>query len=585
MKPFGFHVIGLFVTVCTLFVSQLTRAELDEKQSSPVVQINSGAVVGKIENLPHGKSVYEYLGIPYAEPPVGELRFAAPKPAKPWSGIKDAKEFGPECPQLDMPVQGWNMTVENSEDCLTLNVFVPTTIKPDEKIAVMVWIHGGGFSFGSGWAFPGGVLAAFNDVIVVSINYRLGVLGFLNVPGTDVTGNFGMLDQVLALKWIQANIVSFGGDSKRVTIFAQSAGAIAVSLHLISPLSKGLFHRAIIQSGASSSPIYSGKVTSTTQLKWFAKAINCSMGPSLLECVRGKAVEGILTAQTDITFPKYTGTADIVGPIVDGEFLPDLPEILFKTRQFHADVDVITGFTSNEGSMFVLMLELDSIKDGIEKETFQSFIKEGFHYARKRSPILDDLILFQYTNHADPDDKIAIRQSLMDCSSHSLFAAPTLLEAKALAKGGRPPYVYVFDHRAEFLTLPDWVNGVAHGLEIPFVFGSPFKKIPAEPYINALIPKYSETEKGMSLYVMKLWTDFAKYGSPNPPDSGTGPVTWPRFTEQDQAYLVLSLKPRVKRSYEADKIAFWNEIVPKIFEFAGKEKKETDGEKAPKDEL
>ena len=240
--------------------------------------------------------------------------------------------------------------------------------------------------------------------------------------------------KVLALKWIQANIVSFGGDSKRVTIFAQSAGAIAVSLHLISPLSKGLFHRAIIQSGASSSPIYSGKVTSTTQLKWFAKAINCSMGPSLLECVRGKAVEGILTAQTDITFPKYTGTADIVGPIVDGEFLPDLPEILFKTRQFHADVDVITGFTSNEGSMFVLMLELDSIKDGIEKETFQSFIKEGFHYARGRSPILDDLILFQYTNHADPDDKIAIRQSLMDCSSHSLFAAPTLLEAKALAK-------------------------------------------------------------------------------------------------------------------------------------------------------
>ena len=110
MKPFGFHVIGLFVTVCALFVSKLTRAELDEKQSSPVVQINSGAVVGKIENLPHGKSVYEYLGIPYAEPPVGELRFAAPKPAKPWSGIKDAKEFGPECPQLDMPVQGWNMT-------------------------------------------------------------------------------------------------------------------------------------------------------------------------------------------------------------------------------------------------------------------------------------------------------------------------------------------------------------------------------------------------------------------------------------------------------------------------------------------
>ena len=240
--------------------------------------------------------------------------------------------------------------------------------------------------------------------------------------------------KVLALKWVQNNIASFGGDPNRVTIFGESAGGMAVSLHLISPLSKGLFRRAIMQSGASSSPLYSGKVTNTKQLELFAELVNCSLEESLVECVRGKDVRDILAVQSELTWPKYRGTPDIVGPIVDGEFLPDLPENLFKTGKFHAAVDVITGFNSNEGALTALAIPPDLITDGMEQKMFESIVKSGLQYGREKGQFIEDLIMFQYTKHADPEDKIAIRQLFLDCNSHPMFTAPALLEASALAK-------------------------------------------------------------------------------------------------------------------------------------------------------
>jgi len=237
----------------------------------------------------------------------------------------------------------------------------------------------------------------------------------------------------MALKWVQANIASFGGDPNRVTIFGESAGGISVSFHLISPLSEGLFQRSIALSGSSLISVYGGKVAKPKQLEWFAKVINCSMGPSLVECVRSKTVEDILTAQGSFYRDNYTGPQDIVGPIVDGEFLPDLPENLLKAGKFH-NVDVMTGFTSNEGALFALMKPLDQIKDGMEQTIFESAVKNELLYAREKSKIIEDLIFFQYKNHADPDDKIFIRQTMMDCFSDAMFVAPALQEAKALAK-------------------------------------------------------------------------------------------------------------------------------------------------------
>ncbi|XP_078372725.1 acetylcholinesterase-like [Oculina patagonica] len=587
MKLLSSRVLCMFVTCAVLlYASNLTRAEIGDNQSPSVVQTESGAVVGKIETLPHGKSVHEYLGIPYAEPPVGELRFAAPKPVKPWSGIKRVTEFGAPCPQPSISYLGTEINFSRSggniEDCLFLNVFVPSSIKPDDKMAVMVWIHGGAFSYGTASDYPAGILATFNDVIVVTVNYRLGVLGFFNVPGTEFKGNYGMFDQVLALKWVQTNIASFGGDPNRVTIFGQSAGGMSVSLHLISPLSKGLFHRAIMQSGASSSPLYCGKVSNTEPLEQFVKRINCSLAPHLAECVRGKSVEDITKAKSGTTISKSMGSQNIVGPIVDGEFLPDLPEIMYKTGQFHPDVDVIAGVTSNEGALFAMIMPRYQVEYGVPQEMFESVVRNRMIYAREKNKLVEDLTLFEYTKHVDPNDTTAVRQLMMDCFSDTGFVAPAILEAEALAKGGRSPYVYVFDHRSMHSTMSDWI-GVAHGMDMAYVFGAPFKNVP-EPAVNALAKKYSETEKGLSLYIMKLWTDFAKYGSPNPPDSGSAELTWPKFTEGEREYLVLDLKPRVGRRYKADKVAFWNNIVPKVAEFTQTVRTENE-KKAERDEL
>lgn len=573
------------VKLLILFASNPILVEPGEIQNSPVVHTKSGPVIGKIEALPHGKLVYEYLGIPYAEPPVGELRFAAPKPIEPWSGIRQATEFGATCvqPALNYPDAGLHRPGSDVEDCLFLNVFVPSTIKPDEKTAVMVFIYGGGFSQGSSSAYPGGVLATFNDVIFVSFNYRIGILGFFNVPGTDIIGNYGMLDQVLVLKWVQNNIASFGGDPGKVTIFGESVGGNSVSLHLISPLTKGLFQRVIIQSGTASSPLFCGKVTQRKQLELFAKAINCTstLGLSLVECARGKPVKEIIEGQEGVSHANYHGPLDILGPVVDSHFLPDLPENLFKTEKFHSDVDVITGFTDNEGAMMAMFLP-QQVQNGTSLDLLKYIVTKGLLYARERSELIEDFILYEYIHHADPEDQVAHRQSLVDVIGDAYFVAPALLEAKALAKGGRPPFVYVFDYLAVHSPLPEWF-GAVHGMDVPFVFGAPFQSL-SEPIINKLVSRFSDIEKGLSLYVMKMWTDFAKYGSPTPPESGSSAVTWPKFTEQDQEYLVIGLKPQTKRRYRARKVEFWNEIVPKLAELSQMQKKEVETQTS-KDEL
>ena len=189
-----------------------------------------------------------------------------------------------------------------------------------------------------------------------------------------------------------------------------------------------------MQGGASSTPMFINKVTNTAQLELFAKLINCTLGSNHVECVRSKTAEDILKAQMALMPPNYKGSQDIVAPIVDGNFLPDLPENLFKTGQFHHDVDVIIGFNSNEGAIFAMWMPPELVKDGMEPNMFESFVKGGELMYQEKSKFVDELILLEYTNHADPKDKIAIRQLMMDTASHSVFVAPALLEAKALAK-------------------------------------------------------------------------------------------------------------------------------------------------------
>lgn len=228
------------------------------------------------------------------------------------------------------------------------------------------------------------------------------------------------------MKWVQANIQRFGGDPNRVTIFGHDAGAVSVSLHLVSPLSRGLFQRAIMQSGASSTPFFNGKVKNTEQLERFSKGVNCSLGPSLVKCIRDKTFEDIVEDQWVLSLENYLSKSiqDIVGPIVDGELIPDFPENLFKTGKFHTDATVMTGVTSDEGAVLAL------IRRPAQIGSLEAVIQLQLLYGRETNEAVEDLIAFEYRNYTEEN----ILESIWEALGDSAFVAPAFLEATALAK-------------------------------------------------------------------------------------------------------------------------------------------------------
>ncbi|CAI5772215.1 neuroligin-4, X-linked isoform X1 [Podarcis lilfordi] len=559
---------------------------IDGQAQYPVVTTNYGKIRGVRTPLPNEilGPVEQYLGVPYASPPTGERRFQPPEPPSSWTGTRNATQFAAVCPQyLDersllndmLPV--WftanldtvmTYVQDQNEDCLYLNIYVPTEDDihdQNSKKPVMVYIHGGSYMEGTGNIVDGSILASYGNVIVVTINYRLGVLGFLSTGDQAAKGNYGLLDQIQALRWIEENIGSFGGDPKRVTIFGSGAGASCVSLLTLSHYSEGLFQKAIIQSGtALSSWAVNYQPAKYTAI--LAEKVGCNTldTTDLVECFRNKNYKELI--QQTITPATYHIA---FGPVIDGDVIPDDPQILMEQGEF-LNYDIMLGVNQGEGLKFV-----DGIVDneeGVSPNDFDfsvsNFVDNLYGYPEGKDT-LRETIKFMYTDWADKENPETRRKTLVALFTDHQWVAPAVATADLHAQYGSPTYFYAFYHHCQSEMKPSWADS-AHGDEVPYVFGIPM--IGPTELFNC---NFSKNDVMLSAVVMTYWTNFAKTGDPNQPvpqDTKfihTKPnrfeeVAWSKYNPKDQLYLHIGLKPRVRDHYRATKVAFWLELVPHL---------------------
>jgi para-nitrobenzyl esterase len=438
-----FYVI--FLGLCLLIGSAMTE-DMQQGPESGVVKTDAGSVLGINES-----GIWAYLGIPYAAPPVGDLRWRPPAAAKPWTGIREAKEFGPACPQVFMANKG----VENmSEDCLNLNVWTPAK-SPDEKLPVMVFIHGGVFLRGAN-ANPlyNGSSLARKGVVVVNLNYRLASLGFLSHPELDkespnnTSGNYGLMDQQAALKWIQDNIDAFGGDPAKVTVFGESAGALSIICHLASPQGKGLYQQAIVESAPSLAKGFLGSLISTradNERKGveFAESLGYS-GPGAIAQMRNRSVWDLVNATPRSAPTTFQGDKTIhFTPIVDGWFLPEAPEDVFQQGRENP-VSLIAGDNADEGLSFISGLNITASE-------YEQYIRDYFGSNASQ-------VLAKYPASTSEDIPLPIQ--LAKIITYNDFDVSARLAARSMADLGQNTYLYRFSY------YPPLVSGALHAAEL-----------------------------------------------------------------------------------------------------------------------
>ncbi|KAM6124955.1 LOW QUALITY PROTEIN: neuroligin-3 [Phoenicopterus ruber ruber] len=601
------------------FASAVVRME--GQVYSPTVNTHYGKLRGVRVPLPSEilGPVDQYLGVPYATPPIGEKRFMPPEPPPSWSGIRNATHFSPVCPQnihnavpeIMLPI--WftsNLDIvatyiqDPNEDCLYLNIYIPTedvkriskecTRKPNKKICrkggasakkqgedladndgdededirdsgakpVMVYIHGGSYMEGTGNMIDGSVLASYGNVIVITLNYRVGVLGFLSTGDQAAKGNYGLLDQIQALRWVSENIAFFGGDPLRITVFGSGIGASCVSLLTLSHHSEGLFQRAIIQrrSALSSWAVNYQPVKYTSML---ADKVGCNVRDTvdMVDCLRQKSAKELV--EQDIQPARY----HVAWPVIDGDD-PDDPEILMEQGEF-LNYDIMLGVNQGEGLKFVEGV-VDP-EDGSQAVTLDysvsNFVDNLYGYPEGKDTLRETIIM--YTDWADRDNPETRRKTLVALfTDHQCRAISVTSDLHA--RYGSPTYFYAFYHHCQSLMKPAW-SDAAHGDEVPYRV-----RIPNGP--TDLFPcNFSKNDVMLSAVVMTYWTNFAKDRGedPNKPVPDTKfihtkanrfeEVAWSKYNPRDQLYLHIGLKPRVRDHYRATKVAFWKHLVPHLY--------------------
>jgi para-nitrobenzyl esterase len=471
---------------------------LQVQAAAPQVKIDSGTLQGAwVADAPH---IAKFLGIPYAAQPVGNLRWKAPQPPPNWPGIREATKYGPACPQTPspwLPEMLGIQKMETNEACLYLNVWTPN-LQGAAKLPVMVWVHGGGNVEGSAEWPPLGATLAREGVVVVSLNYRLGVFGFLAYPALaaesphHVSGNYGHLDQVEALRWVKRNISRFGGDPSNVTVFGASSGALDICNLMASPIAAGLFQRAIMQSGVCVDSVYPVTRQAEMNGELLAKDFGIQTGPGSLAALRSLPAEKLLlTAAKDDRID--------LEPVVDGWLFPEQPATLFANGK-QAKIPVIVGSNNDEVSIFASSLVGGKSNRPKTVEAYRQWLRREF------GPVADK-VFAQYPAKSDQDVPAVFRT--MDTDFDFGFGARLL--AIEMARIHQPAYLYHFTYvgAGKFAAL-----GAFHSEESMFL---------SKKYWTTWIPR--PYDKTLSNAIIGYWVRFAKTGNPN----NSALPAWPAY--------------------------------------------------------
>lgn len=536
---------GLLFLLIPCFLSAQPTADSADTNSAPVIRTKSGLVQGVTEG-----DVHVYKGIPFAAPPVGEYRWRPPQPVTPWKGIREAKTFGPDCAQGGWGAAPGTISKGSSEDCLYLNLWIPANTQPGAKLPVMVWIHGGGFTGGSGSGTQNfGHQFARQGVILITINYRLGRLGFFAFPALskehpeETKGNYGFMDQIAALKWIKKNIAAFGGNPGNVTIFGFSAGGVSVHSLMTIPAAKGLFHKAISESGGGRDGVLTGRpikkdnadplytISAETIGINFARKHGIEGTDAVaLAKLRALSVEEIVDGgqETD----GQGGPRIYSGPILDGKLVVETAESAYQAGR-QASVPLIIGSNSAEiGGSFV--------NASSSKEELFSLFGE-----------LSGEVKAAY----DPTGNKEFAEVITKFNTDWVWGEPARMTARAFAAKDITTYFYLFSYvpaamqeRMQF--------GAGHGSEVAYVFNN----LNARWGATEVTPEDQKVAQMMNTY----WVNFAKTGNPN----GPGLPKWPVYApEKDE---ILEIQSNGAPAGKPDPRKARLDVIEKAFRFRDK---------------
>jgi acetylcholinesterase len=645
LKIYFIGIFSFFLLLNNVYYTNASFAKCSTNDPGKILETRTGKIKGTCQHvLTHtdtheiGENVYSWFSIPFAEKQTKENRFESPKPVRPWTDVLDGSKWPNSCYQtvdkslsdlkLEEQFSGYKMWIPSrkhsnfSEDCLYLNVFIPASVylkqslpsSKNEPTPIVVFIHGSS-STPVLDIFDPSNFVAISGLIAVSITYRTGIFGSLYLDG-ETEGNQGFLDQHLALKWIHNNADTFGGDPNRITLLGSSAGAALIGYHLLYKPSWPLFNNVILQAGSPfvnyAKPI--SKREATSRARGFLTAIGCgsetSSNGDLLACARNHTDE-YLAKNVKVYFVDHllggrsaaSNLQSVFPLVIDKEIIKEDPEEAFKDSDNFKSCPILSGYSANEGSMFLAYAGLMGAKSSelrkqvpVSFKNLVNFINDYLKYypvyPHESKKVLRDAILFHYTkltsdfsDASSPLNKINYFGALSRIIGDQHFVCPSLKLLDIYAKRNQSVYSYFYAHRITSSPWPSWY-GIVHGDELAMVMGQPLAVRPQNTAISTnpwLSPKagYPRWEKQLSKEMILYWSNFAKFNNPNIQDKEAGNdeelKDWPLFkvngqsVVDNQQYLILKTNgTKTARSLAFEECQFWNHFIPALIKDTSK---------------